>query len=234
MVIQLPENTLLYDLSRAIIDEVICSPINSDSGIKLSLDKPLNNDIDLNVLRPAVLRQYFGEEIRKVNGKLIRYTYGSGSGTSSVGMDPHNFVTRALNSKVIAMIDDIHDILHNNKELFNMTGVDIKQKFNHCTILIYCAGQGLKENTRLEYHTDCVYSPSTGEYDTKSNSQKVNTPAIIYSIGDKRRLNWKCRNVVKSKCGRNTWQKKKCSKMRFELGTDTFTIIHPDDECPLS
>ena len=213
---------------------MIRSPINSDSGIKLSLDKPLNNDIDLNVLRPAVLRQYFGKEITKVNGKGIRYTYGSGSGTSSVGMDPHNFVTRALNSKMIAMIDDIHDMLRNNMELFDMTGVDIKQKFNHCTILIYYAGQGLKEKTTLGYHTDCVYSPSTGEYDSKSNSQKVNTPAIIYSIGDKRRLNWRCQNLVKSKCGKCTWQKKKCSKMCFELGTDTLTIIHPDDEYPLS
>ena len=125
-------------------------------------------------------------------------------------------------------------MLRNNMELCNMTGVDIKQKFNHFTILIYYAGQGLKENTRLGYHTDCVYSPSTGEYNSKSNSQKVNTPAIIYSIGDKRRLDWKCRNVVKSKCGRNTWQKKKCSKMRFELGTDTLIIIHLDDEYPLS
>ena len=77
MVIQLPENTLLYDLSRAIIDEVICSPINSDSGIKLSLDKPLNNDIDLNILRPVVLRHYFGKEITNVNDKAQRYTYGS-------------------------------------------------------------------------------------------------------------------------------------------------------------
>ena len=234
MVVQLPKNTLLFDLSRAIINEIICSPINSDSGIKLSLDKPLNNEIDLNVLRPAVLRQYFGKEIRNVNGKAKRYTYGSGSGTSSVGMDPHNFVTRALNSKMIAMIDDINDMLHSNNEVFKMTGVDIDQKFNHCTILIYYAGEGLKEYTKLGYHTDCVYSPSTGEYETKSNSQKVNTPAVIYSIGDKRRLNWKCRNVAKLKCGRNTWQKKKCSKMRFELGTDTLTIIHPDDEYPLS
>ena len=234
MVVQLPENTLLYDFSRAIIDEVICSPINSDSGIKLSLDKPLNNDVDLNVLRPAVLRQYFGKEIRNVDGKAKRYTYGSGSGTSSVGMDPHNFVTRALNSKMLAMIEDIHHILHNNSELLNMTGVDIDQKFNHCTILIYYAGEGLKDKSRLGYHTDCVYSPSTGEYIKKSNSQTVNTPAIIYSIGDKRRLNWKCRNVVKTKHGRNTWINKKCNKMSFELGTDTLTIIHPDDEYPLS
>ena len=184
MVIELPENTLLYDLSRAIIDEVIRSPINSHSGIKLSLDKPLNNNIDLNILRPAVLRQYYGKDIAEVNGKLKHYTYGSGSGTSSVGMDLRNFVTRSLNSEMIGMIDDIHEMLCNNRNLFNMNGVDLKQKFNHCTILIYYAGKGLKDNTTLGYDTDYVYSASSGEYVSKSNSQKVNTPAVIYSIGD--------------------------------------------------
>ena len=132
------------------------------------------------------------------------------------------------------MVDDIHDLLHNNFDLFNMNGVDIKQKFYHCTILIYYAGEGSREKTKLGYDTDCVCLPSTGGYETKSNSQKVNTPALMYSIGDKRRLNWKCRNVVKLKCGRYTWQKNKFSKKCFELGSDTLTIIHPDGEYPPS
>ena len=65
---QLPENKLLYDLSRIVIDELIRSRINSKCGIKLSLDKPLNNDISLNILRPVVLRQYFGKEVANIDG----------------------------------------------------------------------------------------------------------------------------------------------------------------------
>ena len=36
-----------------------------------------------------------------------------------------------------------------------------------------------------------VLETATCEYVTKHNSQREHTPAIIYTIGDKRRLNWK-------------------------------------------
>ena len=125
----------MYDLSRTVIDELIRSSMNSKCGIKLSLDKPLNNDIDLTILRPAVLRQYFGKEVEKINGRFKRCTYGSGTG-SSVGMEPHNFVTRSLSNEMIAMMEDTHEMLCNNRKKFNMIGVDLNQKINHCTILI--------------------------------------------------------------------------------------------------
>ena len=113
----MPHNTLLHDHSRKIIDEIIRSPINSKWGIKLSLEKPLNNDIQLNILRPAVLRQYYGMNIEEEVDKVKCYTYGSGSGTSSVGMDPHNFVTRPWNAWMFAMSKDIQSILNDNKKL---------------------------------------------------------------------------------------------------------------------
>ena len=191
-------NTLLYDLSRKVVDELITSPINSKSGIKLSLDKPLNNDICLNIFRPAVLRQYYSKDVANIDGKLKRCTYGSGTGSSSVGMDPNNFVTRSFNKDLSTMTDDIYDMLCYNKKTFNMLGVDLSQKSNHCTILIYYAGEELNKYTSLVYHTDCVYSPSTGKCSFHSNTQEQNTPAVIYSIGDKWRLNWRCRCVVES------------------------------------
>ena len=234
MVCQLPRNTLLYDLSRAFIDNLIRTPINSKCGIRLSLDKPLNNDICLNLLRPAVLRQYYGLEIENQTRKSKRYTYGSGSGTSSVGMDMKNFVTRPLNANLLAMIDDIYEILCNNKERFNLKQSNLTHKFNHCTVLLYYAGDGLKSSSTLGYHTDCIYSPVNGEYVEKSNSQLANTPAVIYSIGDTRELNWKCRNIVMSDRGRYVWENNVCEKMKFQLRSDTLTIIHPDDENPRS
>ena len=97
IVYQIPVNTLLYDLSRKAVDEIISFPINSKCGIKLSLDKPLNSDICLNIFRPVVLRQYYGKEVANIDGKLKRCTYGSEIGSSFVGIDPNNFVTRFLN-----------------------------------------------------------------------------------------------------------------------------------------
>ena len=81
-------NTLLYDFSRSVIDTLLHNPINSKNGLKLSIDTPLNNDACLNIHCPAVLRQYFGRQVENSGPDVERYTYSSGSGTSSVGMDP--------------------------------------------------------------------------------------------------------------------------------------------------
>ena len=157
---------------------------------------------------------------------------GSGSGTYSVGMDYKNFVTRTLNENMLSMIDEINNLLNHNKVIFNLDDTNLTQKFNHCTILLYYAGIELKEKTTLGYHTDCVYSSTTGEYDTKYNSQVANTPAVIYSIGDTRELKWKFRNILISKHGKKTWHEMDCPRMLFKLGADTLTIINPKDENP--
>ena len=86
-------------MSRVTITKLLRSLINSNHAIKLSLDKPLNNGISLNITRPAVLRQYFGKDIMPTpsNEKhTCRYNYGSGSRLTLVGMDPRNSVTRKL------------------------------------------------------------------------------------------------------------------------------------------
>ena len=64
-------------------------------------------------------------------------------------MDPHNFVTRSLSDGMIFMIEDMYKMLTNNHKLLNMKGVDLSTKFNHCTVLLYYAGEGLKKSTSL-------------------------------------------------------------------------------------
>ena len=49
--------------ARDIIRKIIYSSINSKDGIKLYRDAPLNNQRYLNILRPAVLRQYYGANL---------------------------------------------------------------------------------------------------------------------------------------------------------------------------
>ena len=236
LVCQLPKNTVLYDMSRVIVDRLICSSLNSKTGIKISFDTPLNNARDLNITRPAVLRQYYGkvsEDSTQESDTSERYTYGSGSGTSSVGMDPKNFVTRPLSFEMTAMIDIIFRLLSENREHFNLTQANMDVKFNHCTVLLYYSGDDLKNVSSLGYHTDCVYLSRDGSFDNKANSQAENTPAVIYSIGDSRTLNWKKRYMHTSSSGRTKWVDTSCDKMIFELGSDTLTVINPLDERPL-
>ena len=134
-------------MSRIIIDRLICSRLNSKNGIKLSFDKPLSNPLRLNITRPAVLRQYFGKVVESSvieDNKSMRYTYGSGSGASSVGMHPLNYVTRPLYFKMEAMIDKIYSLLKQNQDTLNLSSVNLDKKINYCTVLVYYTGEGLK------------------------------------------------------------------------------------------
>ena len=147
--------------ARHIITKIIRSPINSNEGIKLSLDTPLNNPASLNILRPAVLRQYFGKSLLMntvSKNQIKRYTYGSGSGTSSVGMDKYNFVTRPMEPYMEKLSSDIHTFLTQNNKYYNLETVDMTHQFNHCSVILYYAGEGLKKSAKLGFHSDCVYS----------------------------------------------------------------------------
>ena len=104
MVIKLPSATTLDDQCRSVIDILLCSRLKYSKGIKLSLDKQMNVHTLLNIYRPAVLRQYYGIKVDELSngspGIEYRYTYDSGTGISSVGMYPYNFVTRPFSASL--------------------------------------------------------------------------------------------------------------------------------------
>lgn len=88
---------------RIIIHTLIMSSINSSDGINFSLDTLLNNTKSLNILRPVILRQYYGSDVAVIHKSdtFVRpYTYSDGSGTLSVGMDKLNFVTKKVLPKM--------------------------------------------------------------------------------------------------------------------------------------
>ena len=153
--------------ARDIIRKLIYSPINSKDGIKLSWDTPLNNQRCLNILRPAVLRQYYGANVDVINESnhfIKRYTYGYGSGTSSVGIDPYNFVTRKMTKEMEYIGTELHEILLKNHKFLNLESADLSQKFNHCTVIMYYAGANLKQISSLGMHFDYLYSPADDSF----------------------------------------------------------------------
>ena len=166
IIFQLPENITLSDMSRVVVCQMIHYSINSNNFIKLSLDKPFNNGIDLVINRPIVLRQYFGTQVQlsSNNDEPTRYyTYGSGSSTFAVRMDPHNFVTREINPSIKYIANELHKSLFLNSNDFNLAGVNLSKIFDHCTVLVYYAGNKSKEESSLGYYTDCVYYVSDGK-----------------------------------------------------------------------
>ena len=120
------------------------------------------------------LEQYFGEEVvydRIKDATKMRYTYGSGTGSGSVVMDPYNLVTRKITSDIHYIVSELYYISKSNSTLFIMNDVDMSTKFNHCTFIIYYAGKKMKDNYILAFHSDYVYSVSGGKYIILSNSQ---------------------------------------------------------------
>jgi len=235
LVIQFPSHTTLSNASRHIVDQLICSQINSPKGIRLSLDTPLNNPPMLNILRPAVLRQYYGFNVKDVtmqNHTVERYTYGCGSGTSSVGIDPNNFVTREMTEDMKLMSIELKELLIKNKSYFKLDDANLDLPFNHCTVLVYYAGECLKKHARLGMYSDCVYSVHNGSYVKKDNSQVQNTPTVVYSLGDTRSLHWSRRKRIVTPKGRYIWECDKKFKKEFTLSTDSITVVNTLDEDP--
>ena len=235
MLIQFPNHTTLANASRHIVDKLICSQLNSINGIRLSLDTPLNNPPMLNILRPAVLRQYYGLNVKdtfKSNDGVERYTYGSGTGTSTVGIDPNNFVTREMNEDMKLMCVELKELLTKNKSYFKLDDANLDLPFNHCTVLLYYAGDSLKKHARMGKHSDCVYSVQNGCYVKKDNSQVQNTPTVIYSLGDTRSLHWTRRKRIATSNGRHVWECDQDFKSEYPLSTDSVTIVNTLDEDP--
>ena len=86
------------------------SDLNSDKGIQVVVEKANSNPPMLNLVRPAVVRQYYGLQINETN---IRCTYPlmTSLGKVSVGTDPHNFVTRPMCPLMKGLGNRLHGIL---------------------------------------------------------------------------------------------------------------------------
>ena len=160
----------------------------------------------MNILRPAVLRQYFGKNVpsnEPLDNEEKRQTYGSGSGTSSVGMDKYNFVTRRMTPGMEKLSLELRTFVICNKKYFNLENVDMSQKCNHCSVIQYYVGLELKRCFRLDFHSDYVFSTQNGTFVSSSNYQVKNASAEIYLLGDSCVLNWRKRIFNKIKRSRN-------------------------------
>ena len=116
-----------------------------------------------------------------------------------MGMDPRNFVTRVMSEEMSALSKDLHNLFLKNRLYFKLEDANLSLLFNHCTVILYNAGEYLKESSKLGIHSDCVYSVRDGCYVKNDNSQIQNTPTVVYSLGDTRSLHWKRRQIYTKK-----------------------------------
>ena len=166
----------LSKTALSLLRQIIFSRLNSKDGICLALDRPLGcKHHKPNLIRPAVLRQFYGQTLPC--GK--RFCYGSGTGSLTVGTHPDHLVTRNMTPEMTKLAN--HIALNIKK----FTGKTFE--LNHCTILFYYHKYNKSPNNLLGYHTDNVYS-ANGKFLKSKNSQAEDTPTCVLTIGHSREL----------------------------------------------
>ena len=67
---------------------------------------------------------------------------------------------------------------------------NIRLVFNHCTIINYRSHNIIKRCSKMGFHCDLKYDDK-GNSIRWSNSQINNTPTVIVTFGDNRKLHWR-------------------------------------------
>ena len=202
------------------------SPINSRHGISVVGQKTRFNYENLNVCMPQVLQQHYGQDNRVNEYTSIRNTYGYNITRKTVISDPSRIFTKPFGTSMATMANMFHKVLCSNKDELNLNNVDLSTVFNHCSILVYYSIPSVKEVSSMGWHADITHD-ADGKYQASQNSQRINTPTVVYTLGDERTLNWR----------RRLWSNKKVLmdklfKHAMNLPEGSAVLINPLDETP--
>ena len=174
------KNKQLLAIAFLVPTALLLRGIDTNDGIQISVDKPsMCQSRVINLLRPAVLRQYFGLDLDIPTNRddlVWRSSYGSGSGTTSVGINSCHWTTREMTYAMKIIAKYVYQYL--KRRFANENAVKILP-FNHITLLYYYQKKVHIDKRRLHeimlgYHTDNLYTHN-GDFLQSSNSQVENT-----------------------------------------------------------
>ena len=116
---------------------MLLSDFDTIQGIPVEANQPLGcKEPQINLMRPAVLRVYYGVSKRCTESlNIIRPTYGPISSSSSVGMDPYNFTTKAMSLYLYNISQTLRTVIIS--KFPHEECPPLEDQFNHCTVLIY-------------------------------------------------------------------------------------------------
>ena len=231
-IIKLENVEFLLQMGLHLTMGLVRNPPDSFSGISIVADAPECNDIMLNVVRPGVLRQYYGLNIGIEKNNIIeRIAYRSQVSIKSEGSDPYKLIIKPFNSDLCAMASYLTNFLRHNQMKLDLQLADLSKEFNSCTMLLYHSLNGIKNESSMGWHTDSKYSLA-GNFLLKSNGQSINTPVVIFTLCGSRVLHWRKRISSKNAKGNRIWQvdEMPIQKMVFEEGD--LCVINPIDEKP--
>ena len=221
----------LKRIANRIPHTLISNSVNTEFGLLTAYDKPLGSSQYIsNFKRPAVLRQYFGQRAITRDKNSV-YCYGTGSGSSTVGTHPRHQVTREQTIEMQTISQYIYRSLLNLQSKQAVPKIPILEPFNHCTVLLYFQKHNRSGTKLLGFHTDNVYSVN-GEFLTKQNSQKEDTPTCVLTLGSKRQLIFQQQfHFINRNTRKRKWSE--VHRREINLSDNSLFILHPDDERPL-
>ena len=83
----------------------------------------------------------------------------------------------------------------------------------------------------MGWHCDSKYSKK-GEFLPRRNTQLINTPVVIFTVGFSRILKWRQRCLNLNNNGNLIWHYDKSSEFEMLLEEGHLLLIHPRDEVP--
>ena len=173
----MPDTCPIFAWEIFTLHQLIYSYLDSKDCIMVIPENPNSNTVFLNVERPDALRQYYGYDLLPApiisdgNKIMNQYSYAVSTRITSVDTDPACFVTRKMILAIDLISKDLHNLLINNVEYFNLTSVDLTQQFNYCTMLIYYANGSLKRSSGLGFRCDFTYSSNKCYFSSSCNTQ---------------------------------------------------------------
>ena len=154
---------------------------DSKKGIWVTIESPkcCKNYAKFNVDRAVPLRQYFGSDdgIADDDG-VFRWSYGVGSGSSTVGGDTLTSTTRPMSNNMKEMCDSLKKM---SKFICSEKYCRKNIDFNHVTVLYYMMDS---KNPTIKLKPHCDIERTAGDVFKQNNSQEEGTPTVVLTLND--------------------------------------------------
>jgi len=221
----LHNNQALIIPVKEIFDDLFCNPTRTPwskgNGIVLTVDSCYGNEPTINIHRKSYLRQYYGldrAECQPINTEgVFRYTYGTGSGSTTVGTPINQLVFRPFSDQLKTIASNIEIFL---QKKYQSDKTVVLKPFTSAVIITYI------NKMKIQEHRDQTFKKD-GTFDQTKNSQVQDTITAILCIGDPRLLNFSFHRQTE-RC-----IEKVCNSKSFKLSHGTLVLLHPQDEVPL-
>ena len=195
----------------------------SGKGVNVNIEAPkcCLNYAEFNIDRKVPMRQYFGKVKKKENDFIYLWTYGVGSGSTTVGGDINTTQTCPLTKTMKEFCEFIKA-----NDIFTCYGKHCIAKenldYNHVSILYYLMDS--KRNNKICLKPHCDLEVNASNHVKQNNSQRENTPTVVVALQNEKNVDFYKRYVS----GKSFEDIEKIDSMKMKHG-DIF-VLHPDDE----